>query len=260
MPARNKKATHLGGQQPHAGLPVHEGKEGGLLPPEVLLDHYAAACRAGTGLLGCATRRPQSDAASHVGNRVPRGQLRGAACRQDVNAAVLRRCCRQQCMHSDRQASITMRGFLLAVHRACAVACREHSFVWCRWPSVRRSEDAGQPSTAADSWLAAVMVKRASRGRLHAASLIRDSRTAAPVRQTSSLHTMQQHRSATTRTAKASTAGQRPDSACAALVDSSQTSAQQASTASAAFLVSPETIMCCCKYLSFLHLRQLRHA
>ena len=43
--ARHVKSTHLGGQQPHAGLSIHEREEGGLLPPEELLDHYAAACR-----------------------------------------------------------------------------------------------------------------------------------------------------------------------------------------------------------------------
>ena len=74
-------------------------------------------------------------------------------CRQQVvhsceeagcDAAVLRQWCRQQSMHSDRQASITMRSFLLAVHRACAL-CVMHSveqdIVWCRRQSVQGYED-----------------------------------------------------------------------------------------------------------------------
>ena len=66
MSAQKGRATHLGGQQPHAGLPINERKEGGLLAPKELLDHYAAACREGTGLSSFVTPRWQSYAVSHV--------------------------------------------------------------------------------------------------------------------------------------------------------------------------------------------------
>ena len=175
MSAQKGKVTHLGGQQPHAGLSINERKEGGLLTPEELLDHYAAACREGTGLVGFATPQWQSDAVSHVRRQQAVDSCGGAASRQDVMPL---------CAGCGAGNSVcTLRG---RPQSQCGAVCRqdtEHVQLCVMYrteqnvvgASVRRCGDPVCPSTTADRLLAAVMAKRASTGRMHAAGLNKES-------------------------------------------------------------------------------------